>query len=176
MFRYYESKLVMRMPVETIFTFKTEQECPLYGLNLSMDETHLYSIEFIKKGDPMPLGQKPTESDIHKQAVNQLTEYFAGRLQTFTVPLGMCGTAFQKKVWGLIAKIPYGQTRTYKEIAEAAGSSNLARAVGGAANRNPVPVIVPCHRVVGSSGSLTGFAAGVIVKQYLLDLEQMYVG
>ncbi|WP_163338351.1 methylated-DNA--[protein]-cysteine S-methyltransferase [Desulfopila sp. IMCC35008] len=162
--------------MEKLFTLDVDREYPLYGLHLKMDESALYAIKFIKMGDPLPPQVMDVpESDIYREVSDQLKDYFAGRLRTFSVPLEMRGTEFQKKIWALISEIPYGQTRTYKEIAEAAGSINLARAVGGAANRNPVPVIVPCHRVVGSSGALTGFAAGVNVKQFLLDVEQGYI-
>lgn len=157
------------------FLFDTVGECPLQGLQLKMTESALCEIEFIKMGDPLLQGTEAGVSKICRQVSDQLAEYFAGRLRRFTIPVELCGTEFQQKIWALIAEIPYGQTRTYKEIAEAAGSSNLARAVGGAANRNPVPVIVPCHRVVGSKGALTGFAGGLNVKQFLLDIEHGYI-
>jgi methylated-DNA-[protein]-cysteine S-methyltransferase len=163
---------IARMSMETFLFLENIGDCPLHGLQLKMNDSQLYSIQFVKKGDPVGLPGTVSGTGICSLAVNQLTAYFTGRLHTFTIPLAMNGTAFQKTVWGLIAEIPYGQTRTYKEIAEAAGSASLARAVGGAANRNPVPVIVPCHRVVGSSGALTGFAGGLEVKRFLLDFEQ----
>jgi methylated-DNA-[protein]-cysteine S-methyltransferase len=158
--------------METHFTLNFRGYAPLQGLYLKMNESHLLSIQFVKTGEPVGLVKTYPQSPLYNQVVSQLTEYFAGRLQTFTIPYDMHGSAFKKKVWGVIAEIPYGQTRTYKEVAEAAGGASLARAVGGAANRNPVPVIVPCHRVVGSGGSLTGFAAGVGVKRFLLEHER----
>lgn len=161
--------------METLFKIQMAQDCPLFGLHLKMDESNLFAVNFIKKGEPLPQVEEAPASETYRTVSEQLTDYFAGRLQTFSVPLEIRGTEFQKKIWALISEIPYGQTRTYREIAEAAGSLNLARAVGGAANRNPIPVIVPCHRVVGSSGALTGFAAGVNVKQFLLDIEQRYI-
>ncbi|MCI5209330.1 MAG: methylated-DNA--[protein]-cysteine S-methyltransferase [Candidatus Electrothrix sp. ATG2] len=101
----------------------------------------------------------------------QLNEYFQGNRQKFDLPLHLEGTVFQQAVWKCMLDIPYGETRTYGEVAEALGNRNKARAVGGAANKNPLPMVIPCHRVVGSSGSLTGFAGGAEVKKFLLDLE-----
>jgi methylated-DNA-[protein]-cysteine S-methyltransferase len=105
------------------------------------------------------------------QAAAQLAEYFAGQRQTFNLPLSPQGTAFQQAVWAQIALIPYGQTRSYGELAARLGNPAKARAAGGAAGRNPLPIIIPCHRVIGSSGSLTGFSGGLAVKRFLLRLE-----
>ncbi len=106
-----------------------------------------------------------------KQTIGQLTEYFQGKRKTFDLPLLPIGSDFQQEVWQQMSKIPYGETRSYKELATALGNSNKARAVGQAANRNPLPIVVPCHRVIGSSGRLTGFAGGLVVKDYLLRFE-----
>jgi len=105
-------------------------------------------------------------------AEHQLTEYFQGQRQRFDVPLDFAGTAFQKKVWQAFLKIPFGETRTYGEIAREIGNSGAVRAVGMACGRNPISIIAPCHRVVGSGGSLGGFAGGLDVKRYLLELER----
>lgn len=104
---------------------------------------------------------------------SQLTEYFAGERTVFDVPLRSEGTAFQQQVWGALRAIPYGQTRTYGELAAAIGAPRAARAVGLANAHNPIAVIVPCHRVVGADGSLTGYAGGLERKQRLLDLESV---
>ena len=107
-----------------------------------------------------------------QRASAQLTEYFAGQRQAFEVPLDMQGTAFQRQVWDLLQTIPYGHTRTYGDQARLLGDVNKTRAVGLANSQNPVSIIVPCHRVVGRHGSLTGFAGGLAIKEYLLALEQ----
>ncbi len=101
----------------------------------------------------------------------QLKEYFAGKRKTFTLPLDFIGTEFQKQVWQALLTIPYGQTRTYGEIAQQLGNPQAVRAVGGAANRNPISIVAPCHRVVGASGKLVGFAGGLVHKNRLLRLE-----
>ncbi len=101
----------------------------------------------------------------------QLAEYFAGRRKRFEIPLAPSGTAFQLSVWRALKKIPYGQTRSYAQLAEALGRPEAFRAVGTANGANPLPVLLPCHRVVGSDGSLHGYAAGLAVKSFLLKLE-----
>lgn len=106
-----------------------------------------------------------------ERAAAELDEYFAGKRKTFTVPLALHGTSFQKSVWQALREIPYGQTRSYGEIARAVGSPKGFRAVGLACNRNPVLLMVPCHRVVGRDGGLTGFACGLAAKRFLLELE-----
>jgi methylated-DNA-[protein]-cysteine S-methyltransferase len=111
------------------------------------------------------------EHPILIQAEQQLGEYFAGQRTTFTVKLDMVGTEFQKKVWEALLTIPFGETRTYADIARQVGSPNAFRAVGAANGRNPVSILAPCHRAIGSDGSLTGFAGGLETKQYLLALE-----
>ncbi|GHU52350.1 methylated-DNA--protein-cysteine methyltransferase [Clostridia bacterium] len=109
------------------------------------------------------------------EAARQLEQYFAGKRKVFELPLHMSGTSFQKSVWDALRGIPYGRTVTYKHIAKAVGNEKASRAVGGANHNNPVWIIVPCHRVVGSNGSLTGYAAGVEVKRYLLELERRFL-
>ncbi len=105
------------------------------------------------------------------KTVCQLTEYFAGKRTTFDIPLQMNGTEFQKKVWHELLKIPYGTTVTYGEIARRIGQPRASRAVGMACNKNCLPILIPCHRVVGKNGRLTGFSAGLDVKFGLLKLE-----
>lgn len=106
-------------------------------------------------------------SDIKKQ----LNEYFAGKRTTFDCELDLQGTPFQKLVWNALLQIPYGEVQSYKEVAQAIGSPKAVRAVGGANNRNPLPIIVPCHRVVGSNGALVGYGGGLSIKEKLLELE-----
>jgi methylated-DNA-[protein]-cysteine S-methyltransferase len=105
-------------------------------------------------------------------AVLQLTEYFAGKRTQFTLPLAPRGDEFQLKVWALLREIPYGQTRSYGDLARALGDVNLSQAVGWANGRNPISIIVPCHRVIGSDGSLVGYAGGLDRKRFLLALEE----
>ena len=110
--------------------------------------------------------------DALPDATLQLEEYFAGKRQAFDLPLAPSGTEFQRRVWAALAEIPYGETRSYGQIATAIGRPGASRAVGMANGRNPVSIVVPCHRVVGASGSLTGYAGGPERKQFLLDLER----
>jgi methylated-DNA-[protein]-cysteine S-methyltransferase len=105
-------------------------------------------------------------------ATLQLQAYFEGKLTAFDLPLTLKGTPFQVKVWEALQRIPYGETRTYKEVAELVGNPKAVRAVGGANNKNPVPVIIPCHRVIGSSGALVGYGGGLDKKVNLLELEK----
>ena len=113
---------------------------------------------------------KPNQ--ITNNAANQLQEYFAGKRRVFDLPLEPHGTTFQKQVWQALQEIPYGETRSYREIAESIGNPKAYRAVGSANNKNPIHIVIPCHRVIGSNGAPIGYAAGVQVKEFLLDLEQ----
>jgi len=116
--------------------------------------------ERVTSGDPLLL-----------DAADQLRAYFAGELRRFDLPLSPRGTAFQHRVWDAVAAIPYGATATYSEVAASIGSPRACRAVGAANGRNPLPLIVPCHRVIGSTGGLTGYGGGLEAKRALLDLE-----
>ncbi|MBN8809457.1 MAG: methylated-DNA--[protein]-cysteine S-methyltransferase [Sphingomonas sp.] len=109
------------------------------------------------------------------EASRQLTDYFAGRRTRFDLPLAPQGTAFQQSVWAALLTIPFGETRSYADIARALGRPTATRAVGAANGRNPISIVTPCHRVIGTNGSLTGFAGGLTGKRYLLDLEQSTV-
>ena len=110
-------------------------------------------------------------SSILEQTKKQLDEYFTGNRKTFDIPLHPVGTDFQKKVWHVLLNIPYGETRSYKEIAQSIGSPNSVRAVAGAIGANGISIFIPCHRVIGSNHSLTGFAGGLDAKRRLLELE-----
>lgn len=107
-----------------------------------------------------------------ERVCSELDAWFAGDLRIFSVPVGLSGTSFQKAVWSAIGEIPWGECRSYGEIAREIGRPGAARAVGGACNRNPVPIIIPCHRVIGSDGSLTGFGGGLDIKARLLERER----
>jgi len=115
-----------------------------------------------------PQGQ---DHPVFRNAASQLEAYFAGELKVFDLPLAPRGTDFQQTVWAKLLTIPYGQTRTYSQIAAALGSPNAVRAVGAANGRNPIPIVIPCHRVIGASGKLVGFGGGLPLKRKLLDLE-----
>jgi len=110
-------------------------------------------------------------SALSELAASQLTEYFSGKRKDFDLPLEPQGTEFRKKVWSALTEIPYGETRSYKDIAERIGNPKACRAVGGANNKNPISIIIPCHRVVGADGSLVGYGGGLDKKTMLLDLE-----
>lgn len=119
----------------------------------------------------------PAVDALGKQIQNELSAYFAGQLTEFTVPLApQKGTAFQKAVWKRLSAIPYGKTKTYKQIAEEVGSAKAFRAVGGGCNVNPIGIIVPCHRVLGSNGKLVGYAGGTDKKAWLLEFEKKQLG
>ncbi|HWR61247.1 MAG TPA: methylated-DNA--[protein]-cysteine S-methyltransferase [Clostridia bacterium] len=119
------------------------------------------------------LEEEQTEATpLLKEAAGQLGAYFAGKLREFSLPLEPEGTEFMKQVWLALCGIPYGETTTYGEIAKRVGKPKAARAVGLANNRNPIPIIIPCHRVIGADGSLTGYGGGLDLKRKLLDLEK----
>ncbi len=107
--------------------------------------------------------------------LSQLDQYFYGKLKTFSLPLDLQGTDFQKKVWGVLLNIPYGTTRSYGDIAKKIDHKNASRAVGNANNKNKIAIIIPCHRVIGSDGSLTGYASGLWRKEWLLAHERKYL-
>lgn len=113
----------------------------------------------------------PGEHPLLSEAVRQLREYFAGNLHSFDLPILLEGTAFQKSVWEVLVGIPYGETISYGEQARRLGNPAAVRAVGLANGRNPVPIVVPCHRVIGANGTLTGYAGGLAIKETLLTLE-----
>ncbi len=111
------------------------------------------------------------DTELLLEAKKELEEYFEGKRKEFDLPLEQEGTEFQKEVWNVLEKIPYGETRTYKEVAKMVGNEKASRAVGMANNKNNIPIIIPCHRVIGSNGKLVGYALGLDMKKYLLDLE-----
>lgn len=112
------------------------------------------------------------QSSVLEKAFLELEEYFLGERTEFNLPLKLVGTQFQLKVWRELQKVPYGETRTYGEIAELIGNPKASRAVGCANNKNPIPIIVPCHRIISSDGSLSGYAGGTALKLSLLNLEK----
>jgi methylated-DNA-[protein]-cysteine S-methyltransferase len=147
-------------------------DSPLGELTLVSDGTALTGLYYPHhwyKPDPATFGPRSGGFD---EVERQLAEYFAGTRETFEdLPVRLTGDAFQRRVWSLIADIPYGETRTYGDLARSLGDVSPARDVGAAVGRNPVSIVVPCHRVVGKDGKLTGYAGGLARKRHLLDLE-----
>ena len=141
---------------------------PLGPLCLTQEEGSLVSLQFC----PAVPQDIPGPTPLLAEAQRQLEEYFAGARTSFDLPLAPHGTPFQQAVWGALLDIPYGETRSYGQIAAAVGRPKASRAVGGACHCNPIAIIVPCHRVVGASGNLTGYAGGLDLKAALLALEQ----
>jgi O-6-methylguanine DNA methyltransferase len=165
----------MRIQDESLFTafLKT----PIGLLMVRADHQAIREISFqddLKKTDQSPSSPRPKKGfPPHLIAcLTQLREYFKGRRKKFDLPLNLIGTAFQKRVWSHLQKVPYGKTRSYQELAVAIGQSNASRAVGGANHRNPVVIVVPCHRIIGADGALTGYGGGLWRKQWLLEFER----
>ncbi len=149
-------------------------DSPVGRLKLVASDLGLVAILW-ESDDPQRVPLDALEEDagypVLMEAERQLTEYFAGQRQSFELPLDMRGTPFQKQVWEALLAIPFGETRTYGEIARRLGKPEATRAVGAANGRNPLSIVAPCHRVIGSSGKLTGFAGGLEAKAHLLHLE-----
>ncbi len=144
-------------------------DTPLGTLTLEASERGLSSIRFPNR--PKSIAGKLTSNNVIKLAKQELTAYFASQLKEFSVTLDWHGTAFQESVWRALSAIPYGETLSYADIARAIGRPQSARPTGGAVGRNPLPIIVPCHRVIGSDHALTGFTGGLNIKVALLELE-----
>ena len=145
---------------------------PIGVLKLCSDEQHLQSIsfdaEFVERAIQIP--------DVLIKAQQQLEEYFSGKRQVFDLPLNPEGTDFQQRVWKQVAAVSYGATKSYLEIAREVGSADSCWAVGMANGRNPLPIIIPCHRIIGQNGKLTGYAGGLERKKWLLLHEQRFSG
>ena len=161
---YLDTNLVhktMKSPIGSLKLIASDEE--LLGVIFQNSKSHgQKGINDIRSAPSHP---------ILREAENQLNEYFAGTRHVFDLPLGLHGTSFQIKVWKELLKIPFGKTCAYSDIAVRLGDSNKARPVGGAVGSNPIGIIVPCHRVLGKSGDLTGFGGGLDVKVFLLDHE-----
>ena len=142
---------------------------PIGNLEIFTKDDYIVGVIFDSKNNIPSMQCK-----ILLDTIKQLDEYFSGKRKSFDLPLKTCGTAFQEKVWNSLKCVPYGETRTYKEIAIMVGNARASRPVGMANNKNPLPIFIPCHRINGSDGKLVGYAGGLKVKQYLLDLENKY--
>ena len=155
----------------------TTLDTPLGEVLLAGDGQGLRRINFLR-------GNRPVQPEPHwerdaapfEEALRQLRAYFGGSLQTFDLPLAPVGTQFQQRVWRALREIPYGETISYGELARRIGDGKASRAVGAANGRNPLPIVIPCHRVIGSSGKLTGFAGGLHLKEGLLSHEAIHGG
>lgn len=132
------------------------------------EDNYIIGINFNTKSN-----RQDKETALIKTTYNQLNEYLLGKRKEFNIPIKLEGTAFQKKVWEELKNIPYGETRTYKQIAENIGNPKACRAVGMANHNNPIAIIVPCHRVIGTNNKLVGYAGGIDIKQKLLQIEQI---
>ena len=144
---------------------------------VARDERGVRHLSF--EGGIHPLGIAPgwaRDSKQLKPVMDQLAAYFAGELTQFEVDLAPSGTPFQQRVWAALCQIPYGRTASYLEVAAAVGNEKACRAVGGANGRNPIPIIIPCHRVIGKGGKLVGFSSGLDIKTRLLQLESRAEG
>lgn len=154
-------------------SYKT-MKSPVGQLKLVADGKNLVAILW-EDDDPrrVPLGElaEDVKHATLLEAERQLNDYFAGKLDRFSLPLHFTGTEFQQRVWNALLTIPYGETRSYAQIAAQIGIPDAVRAVGAANGRNPISIIAPCHRVIGSNGKLTGFAGGLAAKAFLLERE-----
>jgi len=161
--------------ISSSITHYCYMDSPIGLLMLAGCKNGLHLINFpsgSQKRKPMPNWQ--ADKNMFAQARAQLAAYFSGTLQIFTIPLILEGSPFQKQVWTALQKVPYGELASYGDIAKALGKPGAARAVGGANNANPIPIIVPCHRIIGADKSLTGFGGGLPIKKFLLDHEAKY--
>jgi methylated-DNA-[protein]-cysteine S-methyltransferase len=141
-------------------------DSPIGLIKIAANEEAIVALDFVYKRS------KENENDVIRQCKIQLDEYFKGIRKEFDVNIEVNGTEFQKMVWQELKRIPYGQVRSYKDIAVAIGNEKAVRAVGGANNKNKIAIIIPCHRVVGKDGSLTGYAGGLWRKKWLLEHEE----
>lgn len=146
---------------------------PVGPLTITVDGDALVGVWFPgADGAPLVTTGKGSRAPLLDSVRRELDEYFAGTRRRFTVPVAPLGTPFQRRVWSALQTIPYGQTTSYGAIATQIGSPSAVRAVGAANGANPIPIIIPCHRVIGANGSLTGFGGGLDRKRFLLDLER----
>lgn len=164
---------IKSLPSDAVYTV---MDSPVGELLLIASDRGLHALLWKegREGEWLRKLKNDPEHPVLKNAVLQLSEYFAGQRRQFDLPLAPAGTEFQLKAWNALREIPYGQTSTYGEQAVRVGGPNKARAVGMANGRNPISIIVPCHRVIGKNGELTGFGGGLPVKKFLLDLEKTH--
>ncbi len=150
----------------------TQIATPVGCLHLTGDDIGLRTVAFCRGAHPVSVARFIPDPSLIGDAIRQLRAYFAGELENFDLPLAPEGTPFQRKVWDELCKIPYGETISYGELAKRIGNPNASRAVGLANGSNPIPIVIPCHRVIGSNGQLTGYGGGLPIKEKLLALEK----
>lgn len=146
--------------------YGTVLRSPLGPISLRATETHLLSLQFGSLGEQ-------EETPLLREAEAQINAYFSGKLQRFSLPLLPKGTEFQERVWAALLEIPYGETISYRELAQRVSSPRAFRAVGNANGKNPLPILIPCHRVIASDGSLGGYSGGLSIKKELLKREKL---
>ncbi|MCL2120770.1 MAG: methylated-DNA--[protein]-cysteine S-methyltransferase [Clostridiales bacterium] len=153
-------------------------DTPIGRIGVAEDGSGISDVFFVQPDDgdgkksTTPPGGEVRETPLLKEATAQLREYFEGKRKVFDLPLSFDGTSFQRDDWNALLTIPYGETRSYKQIAEQIGRPKAYRAVGLANNRNPISILIPCHRVIGHNGALVGYGGGLSHKEYLLNLEK----
>lgn len=162
--RFYEEGRGKILKKYAVYSFKI-------GEIVVMEEDGFLTDLFIRNGKREFYGIQE-ETLVLRQTADELEKYFSGKLKSFTVPVALHGTPFQRTVWQALREIPYGETRTYQQIAEDIGNPKACRAVGAANGRNPIWIIIPCHRVIGKDGGMTGYAGGLEAKGFLLELEK----
>ena len=153
--------------MKNIFHYSTR----IGRIGIEENGSAITKIYFINNDEQEEVLEK-NETALLKEAIKQLNEYFDGQRSSFDLQLEPQGTEFQKKVWNALKEIPFGETRSYGEIAKIIGNEKASRAVGMANNKNPIPIIVPCHRVIGANGKLVGYAGGIDIKERLLNIEK----
>jgi methylated-DNA-[protein]-cysteine S-methyltransferase len=153
-----------------MITYSGYYNSPFGMLRIITSDTVVLGIDF----SDLKGASKEDSPVIMKETIRQLDEYFSGKRKNFSLKVELKGTDFQKSIWNAMSKIPYGKTASYKDLAVMAGKPKAARAVGGACHRNPIGIVLPCHRVIGSDGSLTGFGSGLDLKEKLLNHEKKH--
>ena len=163
-------QILKQLPRETVWE---DVASPLGSLTVLASDNGVHAIAYEGDRTEQAKTNLPRAEDhpIINAATEQLAMYFDGMLKVFNLPLNLCGTGFQKRVWKLLLEIPFGETRTYGDLARTLGNAGASQAVGAANGKNPVAIVVPCHRVIGASGHLTGYAGGIKKKEFLLTHE-----
>lgn len=165
------------MSLHQASAYYTEMDSPIGTLLITGNGDAITGLHMDNQSTRPVIDERWCRDDsVFRDARAQLAAYFEGELQHFDLPLAGAGTSFQKTVWHALREIPYGTTQTYGELARRIGNHNASRAVGLANGRNPIGIIVPCHRVIGANGALTGYAGGIERKQWLLAHEQAHMG
>jgi len=163
----------MRQPIPESAEFYATLPSPIGLLSVLASNRGLAEVRFANHRQALPVTGE-CKNEFIEAGLEQLKEYFASKRQVFDLTLDEGGTDFQRSVWAALRAIPFGETASYGDIAKAINNPNAARAVGMANNRNPLPIITPCHRVIGSDGSLTGFGGGLDIKRWLLEHERKF--